>query len=94
MPVWKVLVKPLPKDPYADFTREDLLSWFRDWTGKAPAQRPKHDYSNLGMGLLGEAMAIQEGRPYLDLLTEKIIAPLGLQDTVQQLREDQKARFA
>ena len=91
--VWKALLKPLPKDPYASFTRSDLLTWFKTWNGKTPGAKPRHVYSNLGIGLLGEAMSIQEGRPFLDLLTEKVIEPLGLKDTVQHLREDQTPRF-
>lgn len=93
VPVWKALLKPLPEDPYASFTRADLLTWFKTWNGKAPGAKPRHVYSNLGIGLLGEAMSIQEGRPFLQLLTEKVIAPLGLKDTVQHLREDRTSRF-
>jgi serine-type D-Ala-D-Ala carboxypeptidase/endopeptidase len=48
---------------------------------------PKHEaggkprYSNFGAGVLGEALARVTGRPYEDLLRERIAAPLGLVDT-------------
>ena len=93
VPNWKTLVKPLPKDPYADLTRADLLEWFQNWSGKPPGSKTRHTYSNLGAGLLGEALAMREGKPFVDLLAEKVIAPLGLKDTTSQLNEEQRGRF-
>lgn len=94
VPVWKAVLKPLPKDPYAEFSRQDLLDWMHDWSQKAKDGKRAHAYSNLGMGLLGEAMAIQAGVPFIDLLTEKLLAPLGMRDTVQRLAPAQMGRFA
>lgn len=93
VPIWKALLKPLPKDPYATFSRADLLQRLRDWRGKPPGQPPRHRYSNLGMGLLGEAMAMQAGKPFDDLLAEKVTGPLGLRDTTASLDPDQLRRF-
>ncbi|MBL9173882.1 MAG: serine hydrolase [Verrucomicrobiales bacterium] len=39
------------------------------------------EYSNLGMGLLGEALARRAGMTYEQLLAERILNPLGLRDT-------------
>lgn len=93
MPIWRAAITPMPDGPYADFTRADLLHWLRNWNGK-PSRAPRHAYSNLGVGLLGEAMAMQAGKPFVDLLTEKVIVPLGLTDTTDRLDHDQKRRFA
>lgn len=93
VPIWKVLIKPLPEDPYAEFSRSDLLSWLQDWRGKAPRGRHRHGYSNLGYGLLGEAMAMREGTPFVDLLAERVIVPLGLKDTTERLDQAQESRF-
>lgn len=93
VPIWKALVKPLPDDPYAGFSRSDLLAWFQDWRGKAPGSKLRHAYSNLGIGLLGEAMALSEGKPFVEVLAEKVIVPLGLSDTTSRLDRDQKNRF-
>jgi CubicO group peptidase (beta-lactamase class C family) len=93
MPLWRAAITPMPAGPYAGFARADLLRWFRTWKGKSdPA--PRHAYSNLGVGLLGEAMAMQAGKPFMDLLTEKVIAPLELTDSTDRLDGDRQFRFA
>lgn len=94
VPIWKALLKPLPKDPYSEFSRKDLLVWFQNWEGKSQGSKRRHAYSNLGTGLLGEAMALREGKPFEDLLSEKVLAPLGLIDTTDRLNQDQLRRFA
>lgn len=93
MPIWRAAITPMPDGPYADFSRADMLHWLRDWTGK-PAGPHRHAYSNLGVGLLGEAMAMQAGKPFVDLLAEKVFAPLGLTDTTDLLDEDGQNRLA
>lgn len=93
MPLWKALISSLPDDPYGSFSRDDLLDWLRVRKDATPPRRLRYAYSNLGFGLLGEAMAMSEGKPYLDLLTEKVIAPLGLVDTTSDLTQSQQARF-
>lgn len=44
-----------------------------------PADDRDHAYSNLGVALLGQALAEAAGQPYADLLTERIARPLGLE---------------
>ncbi len=94
VPVWKALIHPLPADPYAAFSRADLLDWLHHWRGTAPGAKPRHRYSNLGMGLLGEAMALRMNTPFVDLLANKVLMPLGMGDTGAQLDPDQQPRFA
>lgn len=93
VPLWKALIDPLPQDPYAEFSRANLLAWLRERSRRAPPRRRRHAYSNLGIGLLGEAMAMREGKSFTALLTEKVIAPLGLRDTTDRLDGDQNRRF-
>lgn len=93
MPIWRAAIARMPAGPYADFSRADLLRWLRNWNGK-PDRAHGHAYSNLGVGLLGDAMAMQAGRPFIDLLTERVIVPLGLKDTTDRLDPDQQRRFA
>ncbi|WP_058245538.1 serine hydrolase domain-containing protein [Thalassovita autumnalis] len=93
-PLWKAVLNQSADGPYASFARAELLDWFRNWSGKDPGATPRHAYSNLGYGLLGEALAMQTGRPFVDLLTERVIAPLGLQDTTDQLSPEHLTRFA
>ncbi len=46
----------------------------------APGER--FQYSNLGYGLLGRAIARVSGRSYADFMREELFAPLGMQNTV------------
>lgn len=93
VPFREMLVKPMPADPYADFARADMLEWIHNWSRKASRPKRRHAYSNLGVGLLGEAMALHEGKPFADLLAKKVTNPLGLNDTSVRLDEDQARRF-
>lgn len=94
VPIWRALIKPLPADPYSEFGRPDLLELTRTWRGKSRRPKHRHAYSNLGIGLLGEAMSMMEGKPFVDLLKEKVTGPIGLKDTTQHLNREQEDRFA
>lgn len=50
-------------------------------------------YSNYAFDLLGEALSKSSGKPYADLLQERIFAPAGLKDTVVRMSDAQKARL-
>lgn len=93
LPLWKVLFSPLQRDPYASFSRSDLLSWFQNRSCKGPGTKRQHAYSNLGVGLLGEAMAMKTGMSFPDLLARKVTGPLGLIDTTARLSAEQTSRF-
>jgi serine-type D-Ala-D-Ala carboxypeptidase/endopeptidase len=94
MPLWKALLKQQPDGPYATFSRADLLQWFRNRRGRPHPSTDRHVYSNLGVGLLGEAMAIMEGKPFVELLGEKVTGPMTLKDTTDRLDSAQQSRFA
>ena len=51
-------------------------------------------YSNLGVGLLGHALALRAGKPYEQLLIERITGPLGMKDTRIALGPDLVQRLA
>lgn len=93
VPIWKAILTPLPADPYAAFSRDDLLAWLHTWSARGPRPHGRHVYSNLGIGLLGEAMAMAEGQPFTDLLDAKVLRPMGLAETTSHLNSDQVARF-
>jgi CubicO group peptidase (beta-lactamase class C family) len=59
---------------------------------RRPGERVK--YSNLGAGLLGEALARAAGQPYEALVRERICLPLGMRDTVIAPTGEQLARLA
>lgn len=43
---------------------------------------PPGTYSNVGFELLGAALASAAGRPYPELLRERILTPIGMNDTI------------
>jgi len=68
------------------------------WTW-LPRQRLTHApgsaalYSNVGFDLLGDALASATGRPYAQLLNERIVQPLGLRDTTLTPSKSECARL-
>jgi serine-type D-Ala-D-Ala carboxypeptidase/endopeptidase len=49
-------------------------------------------YSNFGFDLLAQALANAAGKPYADLLKERVLDPAGLKDTRFDLTEANKSR--
>jgi serine-type D-Ala-D-Ala carboxypeptidase/endopeptidase len=67
------------RDPYARYNAEDL------WRATVRLHRhrtpPPVRYSTFGIGLLGHLLSLAAHRPYAELLTERVLAPLGMRDT-------------
>ncbi|HEX9776429.1 MAG TPA: serine hydrolase domain-containing protein [Actinomycetota bacterium] len=64
-------------NPYAGYTVEHLYAGLAACdTAEEPGS-----YSNLGFGLLGHALSLAGGRPFADLVTGRVLAPLGMQET-------------
>jgi CubicO group peptidase (beta-lactamase class C family) len=53
-----------------------------------------YEYSNLGVGLLGDLLARRAGEPYGTLLTQRVLDPLQLRDTTLTLSPAQRGRLA
>jgi len=82
-----------PSDPYADYTLADMYRFLEGYSlPRDPGQ--SFEYSNLGVGLLGDALAARAGVTYSVLLQKRVLAPLGMTDTAIALSADQRARFA
>jgi serine-type D-Ala-D-Ala carboxypeptidase/endopeptidase len=81
-----------PNNPYADYGATNLYAFVAQHGVAKPADAG-FLYSNLGFGLLGQALAVRSGSPYPVLLQEEVIDPLGLKDTTISLSPAQKARF-
>jgi D-alanyl-D-alanine-carboxypeptidase/D-alanyl-D-alanine-endopeptidase len=79
-------------NPYADYDAK-LLYAFMGQQGVAILPDVPFFYSNLGVGLLGQALANRAGKPYPLLLHEKVTSPLGMHDTAIQLSPVLQARF-
>ncbi|MGC1783929.1 MAG: serine hydrolase [Acidobacteriaceae bacterium] len=79
-------------NPYADYGVANLYLYLRQHGVAKPADAT-FLYSNLGFGLLGQALSDRAGVPYSELLKEEVTAPLGLNDTTISLSPDQQRRF-
>jgi CubicO group peptidase (beta-lactamase class C family) len=85
-----------PKDwsnPYADYTTTYLYAFLDNYDlPRDPGE--SFEYSNLGAGLLGHALALESGAAYAELIRARVTEPLGMKDTGIALSAEQAARFA
>jgi D-alanyl-D-alanine-carboxypeptidase/D-alanyl-D-alanine-endopeptidase len=79
-------------NPYADYDAARLYAFLRK-QGVGKTGQPAYLYSNLGFGLLGQALAVRSGMKYPELLKKEVIDPMGLKDTTVALSPAQQARF-
>lgn len=77
-----------------------LETWPDDLLRALPRTRMIHEpgthfsYSNIAFALLGEAVARAAGRPFVDLVEQRILAPLQMTSSGFQLNEEQRGRLA
>jgi CubicO group peptidase (beta-lactamase class C family) len=82
-----------PKTPFAHMDEAMLKKGLPD-TKFQHAIAAHHEYSNLGVGLLGHALAhASKADSYESLLRERVLHPLGLNDTGITLTEGQQKRL-
>ena len=82
-----------PTNPYADYTIENLYAFL----SSHELDRDIGDtveYSNVGYGLLGHALALREGTDFETLITERILEPLQMPDTAVELTPALRERLA
>jgi hypothetical protein len=80
-------------DPYAGYDKKAMFEFVAHAKpGGTPPCEPS--YSNLGFGILGVVLETAYGKPWSALIQEKITAPLGMVDTLQDLSPAQQSRFA
>lgn len=82
-----------PTNPYAGYTEADLTAFLASYTlprdiGSA------YEYSNLGFGLLGRALAFRAGVGFETLVRRRILDPLGMSDTRITLTPSMHGRLA
>ncbi len=51
-------------------------------------------YSNIGFGLLGRVLGLAAGKPYKELVLERVCGPLGMLDTVAEPEDAPDGRLA
>jgi D-alanyl-D-alanine-carboxypeptidase/D-alanyl-D-alanine-endopeptidase len=82
-----------PANPYADYSAERLyefLSAYKMWRDIGSG----FEYSNLGGGLLGHALARRAGMSYEALATSRIAQPLHMRSTRITLSAEMQVRLA
>jgi CubicO group peptidase (beta-lactamase class C family) len=80
-------------NPYAEYTVQKLYDFLSGY--ELPRDiGAQFEYSNLGMGLLGHILSLKAGKSYEELLIERILTPLGMNDTRITLNESLRARLA
>ncbi|HEY2485894.1 MAG TPA: serine hydrolase domain-containing protein [Candidatus Binataceae bacterium] len=81
-----------PSNPYRDYRPANLYQFVAQHGVAKPADAA-FLYSNLGVGLLGQALADRAAMPYANLLNEEVTGPLRLRDTVVSLSPEQQQHF-
>jgi serine-type D-Ala-D-Ala carboxypeptidase/endopeptidase len=80
-----------PDDPFGTNTKEAQIADLKTDPLLFPPGTAAL-YSNCGFDLLGAALANAGGKPYADLLKERVLDPAGMKDTVFNLRPGDEAR--
>jgi CubicO group peptidase (beta-lactamase class C family) len=85
-----------PRDranPYADYSVEQLYAFLSGYELTRDVGAT-YEYSNLGFGLLGHALALKAGTSYENLVSRRILMPLGMRETTISLSPPLGARLA
>ncbi|HEY94326.1 MAG TPA: serine hydrolase [Dehalococcoidia bacterium] len=80
-------------NPYADYTIEQLYEFLSNYSLTRDIDSER-EYSNLGFGLLGHALARRADIDYESLVYSRICAPLGMNNTRITFTQDMKKLFA
>ena len=80
LPRLPVNLKPKGRDVYGGYTTADLHEGLSRTTLDRPVGSG-YGYSNLGFGLLGDALERARGKPYEALLRKELLEPLGMSRT-------------
>jgi CubicO group peptidase (beta-lactamase class C family) len=67
-----------PLDPYANYSEADFV---KDLANIEPKKNASYEYSNTAVALLGLVLANRAGKPYAELVRERLLAPLGMNAT-------------
>jgi CubicO group peptidase (beta-lactamase class C family) len=81
------------ENPYADYTVGQLYDFVSGYELERPIGS-LWEYSNLGMGLLGHALCLKAGKTYEQLVRERVLDPLNMNETGIELAPPLGAPFA
>jgi CubicO group peptidase (beta-lactamase class C family) len=80
------------RDPYASYTEAQLRAALASLAPTRSSER-RFAYSNFGFGVLGHALGLCAGSPYESVVRERVLAPLGMNDTTLALAPESRARI-
>jgi D-alanyl-D-alanine-carboxypeptidase/D-alanyl-D-alanine-endopeptidase len=81
------------KNPFADYSMEQGFEFLSSYElPRDPGTA--YEYSNLGIGLLGDLLARRARTNYEQLVLDRICRPLGMNDTRIKLSPEMQGRFA
>jgi len=80
-------------NPYADYTIKKLYDFLSGFELNHPPGKG-YEYSEMGMELLGQAIALRAGTNYESLVVNRICRPLKMDSTLVTLTPELKSRLA
>lgn len=90
-------------NPYAHYTKRDLMDFYRDYIPleskkkrkkKKNKNKDNYSYSHLNYALVEMAIESCQDDSFEKLLTDRVLTPIELKDTRIELSENQKKRLA
>lgn len=89
-------------NPYAHYTKQDLMDFYKEYIPLEPKKKKKrknknkdnYSYSHLNYALAEVAIESSQNTSFEKLLTDKILVPIKMSDTRVELSENQKKRLA
>ncbi len=82
-----------PANPYNDYTADQMYEYLNGHKLNFDVGA-NYLYSNIGVGVLGQVLALRGGKDYETLVRERILAPLEMNDTTITLDDGLAKRFA
>ena len=80
-------------NPYNNVTPKLLYNFLNSYKlTREPGE--KFEYSNVGVGLLGHALSLKAGKSYEELVKERILTPLAMNDTRITLSAEEMKKTA
>ena len=76
-------------NPYKHLVTQDLYDYLKTCEGKKA--EGKFEYSNLGMGLLGHILGVKTNTSYEEIVKQKLLKPLEMNDTfvtIEKINKD------
>jgi CubicO group peptidase (beta-lactamase class C family) len=83
--MWAALKNP--DNPYKDFDKNQIEEYLTKSVTLSRKPGTRYDYSNIGAGLLGFALAEKAGSAYEQLMMERVFMPLGMNQSTLNIDE-------